>query len=359
MGYPLAAMTRRPEPQDPLPDPPQVAPVASHPAAALAPDARVAPRRHSRLRLWTFRAFEWVAASLGGRAWYARAVLGPGRFLLREEQVFVRDLPRALEGFTLAQLSDLHGGSFLARGGLRHVVDAVNARRPDVIVITGDFVTHAWHEALPLVDDCARLAAPHGVWAVFGNHDYKGREEGRIAAAFEAVGVRFLRNAGVRFERKSTGDRGDDHDDDGGDAHDAARLESDDAVHAGSRAVGLTGVEDLEEGRVIDPAAARRSLRPGDVEVLLCHNPTGGAALARPQCAVILSGHTHGTQIDAPFLRNLGPKHPGLRVQLGDTALIVSRGLGVVGVPLRWRSRAEVVIVTLRRAPHARPEDAT
>jgi predicted MPP superfamily phosphohydrolase len=61
----------------------------------------------------------------------------------------------------------------------------------------------------------------------------------------------------------------------------------------------------------------------------------------------VLSGHTHGTQIDAPFLRRFGPAHPGLRVALGATTLLVTRGLGVVGVPLRFGAEAEVLLVTL------------
>ena len=59
---------------------------------------------------------------------------------------------------TIAHLSDLHGGSFMASGDLEHVVDAVNARRPSLVVFTGDFITHDWTDALPLLDDCARLA---------------------------------------------------------------------------------------------------------------------------------------------------------------------------------------------------------
>lgn len=277
---------------------------------------KVAPRRHSALRLKTFRAFERGAAWCLGRRFYKRFALSPGRFLMREERVAVHGLPRELEGFTIAQLSDLHGGSFLASGDLEHVVDAVNARRPDLAVITGDFITHDWSEALPLVDDCARISARHGVYAIFGNHDYKGREEGRIAQAFGARGIRFLRDECVR-------------------------------LRAGDATLALVGLEDLEEARAVDVAKARRSVESGDVEILLCHNPSSARVLARAGCAAILSGHTHGLQMDLPYLRTLGPKHPGIRVEIGSTTLIVSRGLGVVGLPLRVFAPPEVVIVTL------------
>lgn len=286
---------------------------------------RVSPRRHSRLRLGLFRAAERAAALCGGRAWYRRRHLARARLLLRVEEVEVDALPRALEGFTIAQLSDLHAGPFLGEGDLAGVVGLVGECSPDVVAITGDWITHHWSEALTLRADLARLSARHGVFAVFGNHDYKDRLEGRIAAELAAVGVRTLRNECARIE-------------------------------LGGAAIALVGVEDLEEARAVDLAAARAGVRPGDVEVVLCHNPLAARAIARPACAAILAGHTHGTQIDLPWLRRLGPRHPGARLAIGRTRVVVSRGLGVVGVPLRVGSPAEVVLVRLRAAPgSARP----
>ncbi len=250
---------------------------------------------------------------------YKRFALSPGRFVVREERVTVRGLPAALAGFTIAHLSDLHGGSFLGSGDLEHVVAAVNVRRPDLAVITGDFITHDWSEALPLVDDCARIRASHGVFAIFGNHDYRGRHEDRIADAFGVRGIRFLRDECVK-------------------------------LCVGNATLALVGLEDLEEAKAVDLAKARATVTADEVEILLCHNPSSARILARPGCAVILSGHTHGMQMDVPYLRTLGPKHPGIRVEIGTTTLIVSRGLGVVGLPLRLFAPPEIVFVTLVRA---------
>jgi len=280
---------------------------------------RAAPRRHSQFRIAAFRAIERAASCLGGRALYRAMNLRAGRFAVREERIEIDGLDSQLEGFTVVQLSDMHGGSFLAAGDLAVVVRTVNALEPDVVAITGDLITHHWTDALLLLDDCARLSARHGVFAVFGNHDYKDRLEGLIAAAYGARGIRFLCNESVRLS----------------------------GVGAG---IAIVGLEDLEEARDIDIERARAALQPGDVEIALCHNPSGARWLARPGCAVILSGHTHGTQIDLPLLRELGPKHPGLRVRFGSTLLIVSRGLGVVGVPFRVGARAEIVIVRLFRS---------
>jgi predicted MPP superfamily phosphohydrolase len=255
----------------------------------------------------------------GGRLLYRWLNLTPGRFLVREEVIRVPGLAPELAGFTIAQLSDLHAGSFLAGGDLEDVVACVNALAPDVIAITGDLITRHWEEALLILPDLARLESRYGSFAVFGNHDYRDRCEGRIAEAYAEQGIQFLRN-------------------------DCRR------VQVGSGSVALVGVEDLEDGKVVDPATARANVEPGDVEILLCHNPMGARALGRDGCAAILSGHTHGGQVDLPWLRTLGPQHPGLRIAFGATTLIVSRGLGVVGAPLRYRAPTEVVLVKLEPA---------
>lgn len=281
---------------------------------------RVAPRRKPRWVLGLFFLLEVACARLGGRQLYRRLHLAPGRFRLRREDVAVADLPPGLEGLRIAQLSDLHAGRFLGPGDLRAVVDATNAALPDLVVLTGDYISHHWSDAERVVADLARLRPRLGTFAVFGNHDYRDRAEGRIVERFACAGVRFLRN-------------------------ESARLDTGEGVLA------LVGVEDLEEAKCIDATRARAGLEPGDVELFLCHNPLGAERLARPGCVLVLSGHTHGHQVDLPLLRRMGPPHPGDRRQLEHGVSITSRGLGVVGLPLRLRSPAEVVLVTLRGRP--------
>lgn len=281
---------------------------------------RVAPRRHARLRRAFVGVVEHGAAMLGGRAFYRRAHLSKRALVARDEDVTIASLPRELDGLVIAHLSDLHGGPFLAKGGLADVVELVRARAPDLAVVTGDWITRTWSDALPLLDDLARIEARLGTFAVFGNHDYRGRLEGKIADAARERSIRFLRNEGVRVEAR------------------------------GERALVLVGLEDFEEARDVDLARARTALRDGDVEVVLAHNPLAARRIARKGCALVLSGHSHGSQVDWPFLRRLGPVHPGLRVELGATTVIVSRGLGVVGAPFRAGAPAEVVFVRLRRA---------
>jgi predicted MPP superfamily phosphohydrolase len=110
-------------------------------------------------------------------------------------------------------------------------------------------------------------------------------------------------------------------------------------------------VEDLEEARDLDLTRARDVLEPGEVELILCHNPRAARLMARTGCVGILSGHTHGTQLDLPILRSMGPAHPGLQARIGPTTLVVNRGLGVLGFPLRIGAPAEVVVVRLTSEP--------
>lgn len=281
-------------------------------------DLRVPPRRHSDLRIHSVRAVMRAAAALGGRRYYRRRWLARGRFRVRQEDVFVPGLPDALDGFSIAHVSDLHAGPFLGPGDLDDVVTVVNEARPDLVALTGDYLTDSCDEALAIVPDLCDLKGRHGRFAVFGNHDYRGRREGEIQAAFAARGVRVLRDEAVRVEVRGA-------------------------------TLAVVGLEDLEEAKgPVDLEAARSGVRPGDVELVLCHNPAGAQRLARPGCVAVLCGHTHGHQIDLPGCR-LGPPHPGPRVELGPTALITSSGLGVIGVPVRVGAPAEVVWVRLLR----------
>lgn len=277
------------------------------------------PRRHGFARRAFFRAAESLARALCGRAFYRARFLARGRLRLREERVEVHALAPALAGFRVAQLSDLHAGPFLGRGDLAHAVECVNRSHCDLAVITGDFITHRWSDALRVLDDLAALRTRHGTLAVFGNHDYRGRLEGRIAQEAAARGIRFLRDEALRLE------------------HDGAGL-------------WVCGLEDLEEARELDVARARAQERAGEPEILLVHNPGRARLLASPACALMLCGHAHGSQIDLPLLRRLGPPNPGARFSAGTTRVIVSRGLGVIGVPLRVRASAELVFATLEPA---------
>lgn len=288
-------------------------------ATALAPRLARPPRRFSWPRLALAWLVEHTSLLLGGRQLYRWRRLSRGRFVVREEVLAVEHLPAGLAGFTIVHWSDLHAGPFVRAGDLAQVAAVTSELDPDLVVITGDLITHAWQDALLLGEDLDRLTPRHGVLAVFGNHDYKGRREAEIASGLAEHGVRFLRN---QCERIDTGDG----------------------------VLAVVGLEDVEEGKDDDLERARADVREGDVELVLCHNPLSAPELARPGCVAVLSGHSHGTQIDLPILRGTGPTHPGTRLRLGPTTLVVSRGLGAVVLPMRVAAPSEIVVLRLEVA---------
>lgn len=278
---------------------------------------RLVPRRFSRGRLLAFQGLESLAAALGGRAFYRATCLSAGRLQLRQETVHAPGLAAELEGLRILHISDPHAGPFLGAGDLQHAVELSRRFAPDLLVLTGDLITRRAEEAYTLLGDLAQMRARLGKYAVFGNHDYRGRREHEIAARFAAeAGFEFLRDRAVRFG-------------------------------SGPGALALVGLEDLEEAREPDARRARVDVQRGDVEVVLCHNPAGAALVVNERTALVLSGHTHGRQINVPLVRRLAPPHPGDRVRVGGATLIVNRGLGALGLPLRVRARAELVGVHL------------
>ncbi len=286
-------------------------------------DLRRPPRRYSRATLRLARCVESTAALLFGRRLYARR-LRPGRLRLRRVDVPIADLPAPFDGFRIAHVSDLHAGPFLDAASLEPVVDLVAAARPDLLAVTGDLITHGVEDGLPLAAPLGRIGARHGGVLVFGNHDYRARREGELAAAFADHGIRALRNEGFALER------------------DGARLF-------------VAGLEDVEEGKVVDLDAALAGRAAGETTLLLSHHPETARRLAGRGVDLVLSGHTHGGQIvvaGRPLLRGFdGPRLEGLHeVPEGGTRVFVTTGLGVLVLPLRVGAPPEVALLTLRRS---------
>ena len=284
-----------------------------------------APRRYPVAALRLLGLVRWLGTSVWpGRLTY-RWWLAHGGLQGVEHELPLPGLPEGLDGLRLVQISDLHAGPFLDERALAPVVDLVNAYRPDVLAITGDFITDRAEDVHALGSVFARMPARLGAFAVFGNHDYRHRREGHIAAVLRRQGVTVLRNASARVER-------------------------------GGAALRVAGLEDIEEGKRSDLGAALSDRRDDEaLTVLLCHHP-GVAELLPPGSAqLVLCGHTHGGQVVLPLVgplaRRDAPQLAGLRALPDGTLCHVNRGLGVLVLPLRVGARAEVSCLTLRRAP--------
>ena len=240
-----------------------------------------------------------------------------------ETVVPVRDLPERFEGFRVVQVSDVHHGRLVSIDEVRRVVGLANAARADMVALTGDYTTSLRRYVEPCTEALAELKAPEGVWAVLGNHDHNtGGALTRQALARR--GIEVLTNANTRLRR-------------------------------GADVLQLAGVDDWGWGY----ADFGRALRGVDVSrpsVLLAHEPMALDEPAARGVSLILSGHTHGGQVSLPFvgapaayvMKHL--KYLRGMYESGGTRLYVSRGTGVIGVPLRVGARPEVAVLRLQRA---------
>ena len=242
------------------------------------------------------------------------------------QRIAIVDLPPELEGYRIAQLSDLHCGPFTPPERVRLWVARANALGADLIAVTGDLITSGEDYVDAVAAELGALRAPDGVLACMGNHDYF-TDGDQLAAALERHGMNVLRNRGVTVTRG------------------AARLY-------------VAGVDDTWTKRH-DVAAALRA-RPAEAPVvLLAHDPSLFVEAAAHGVDLTLSGHTHGGQVAVPgatrrlnLARIITPYTAGFFHE-GRSTLHVTRGLGTTGPPVRLGARPEIAFLELRRAPAA------
>jgi hypothetical protein len=244
---------------------------------------------------------------------------------VRSVDVRIEDLPASLQGFTIAQISDIHIGPTIKRNYVEAIVDAVNALKPDMIAVTGDLVDGTVSELAHHAQPLARLAARHGVYFVTGNHEYYSGARAWIAE-LRALGVQVLINEHVVLE------------------HNAEQI-----VVAG---VTDYSAHHFEPTHRSDPAAALAGApKTAPVKLLLAHQPRSAFAAALAGYHLQLSGHTHGGQF-LPwnfFVRFQQPFTAGLH-KLGNLWVYVSRGTGYWGPPKRLGAPSEITRIRLIKA---------
>lgn len=240
-------------------------------------------------------------------------------------------LPREFDGFTIAQLSDFHYDPYFSVIPIRKAVFLANTLNPDLVVLTGDFVSapvasksasanQASLQAYPCSDVLEKLRAKHGVWAVLGNHDTVTNSD-HVMEALQQAGIQVLSNNAVPIERSG-------------------------------RRFWLAGVEDVLIGRP-DMRTALQGIPAGEPVVLLVHEPDFADRSAHHSIDLQLSGHSHGGQIripglGAPYLPPMGRKYPrGLR-KVGNLTLYTNVGLGTLYIPVRFACAPELTFITLR-----------
>jgi len=236
--------------------------------------------------------------------------------------VWLSRLGDAHNGMKIVQLTDLHHSLFTPLEEIQRAVHLANHLRPDVVALTGDYVTLSPAYIEPMARALGRLRARWGVFAVLGNHDFRVNAE-EIARALRAQHIRVLRNSHC-------------------------------ALRSRSGNLWIIGVDDLW-WKADDIRAALRSVPSHDPKVLLCHNPMGIRVAAAHGIDLMLSGHTHGGQVWLPVVGSVyGRSKLGERFvqgwnRLGGTQIYVSRGIGKVLVPLRFGCPPEIAVIRLRQ----------
>jgi predicted MPP superfamily phosphohydrolase len=254
-------------------------------------------------------------------------LLEPNRPRIVRQDYFLPRWPQSLDGFTVVLLSDFHYDPYFSVHPLHAAIPMVNGLHPDLIVLTGDFVTVPdfgdERKGAFAAEPCARLlrqlTAPHGLWAVLGNHD-DSTDPQYVTRALQAENIQVLANQSVPIER----DRG---------------------------RIWLAGVNDVISGTA-DLSTTLLGVPPTEAVVLLAHEPDFADEACRYPIDLQLSGHSHGGQVRIPFLPPLylpemARKYVLGNYRVGPLTLYTNAGLGTVTVPVRLNCPPEITLLTL------------
>jgi predicted MPP superfamily phosphohydrolase len=284
----------------------------------------------------TRRRFLQVAAGVAATGALALAedgvILEPNRPTLVTIDVALARLPAAFDGFTIAQLSDFHYDKYFSEEPLRRAIEMVNRLHPDLVVLSGDFVTvpmlplqlssqkQAASAAEPCASFLAQLHSRLGMVSVLGNHDVEA-DAPRITETLQSYGIPVLCNRSIPLEQ------------------------------GGSR-VWLCGLDSVLEGKP-NMNLALHGVPPKELVVLLVHEPDFADKAAHYPVDLQLSGHSHGGQvwlpgIGAPWLPRFARKYPRGLHRIGPLTLYTNMGLGTIRLPIRLNCPPEVTLFTLR-----------
>jgi predicted MPP superfamily phosphohydrolase len=296
--------------------------------SAIAPDAQ----SHAR-RLFLEKTAVLVSATPFVAAGYG-LLCGRQNVEVVRQRIRLARLPKAFEGFRIAQISDVHIGPFTTADYIRHCVTITNGFKPDLVVLTGDYISWDPEAEGEAVRALAGLRAPHGVFGCLGNHEQEGEIEESITRLFAAQGIRILRQ-----ERA--------------------------AIRLSGETLNLIGIDEAR-GRDFTEwkhdvyrrlQQVKGLVMPGTVNILLVHFPPVFYFVTELGIGIdlTLAGHTHGGQLSLDFV------HRGLNLSRMETRytsgwygrsgaqLYVNRGIGTTGFPIRLGARPEITVLELAR----------
>ena len=263
-------------------------------------------------------------------------VSGRLKYSVERVEVPIAGLPKELDGFKIAQLSDIHIGDFMPRNEVRRAVDIANGLKPDLAVVTGDFVSNEFDPLGDCISELARLSAPLGTWGCNGNHEIYANAEASAQTLFQQHGMKLLRQENVELDWHG-------------------------------KKLNLIGVDYQRDHMTRGPAGPMlQGIEPlisrEHPNILLSHNPNSFHRAAEMGIELSLAGHTHGGQVKVEIVDHsfsparlitdfvAGLYHLPMAETGKKAALYVNRGLGTFGVPLRLGVLPEITLLTLRTA---------
>ena len=331
----------------------------------------------------------WIAGGIIFTTLMSGMIFFEHHTLVRQETIVLPDLPPSFDGLTIAQISDLHLGSWNNRNQLRQLVGEINDLHPDMIFFTGDLCNYDTQEAFPFQDVLSKLKAPDGIYAVLGNHDYgayrtwPSKEAERenmleLERFYAEMGWKLLRNEHVILKRHPESKV------DSLSLQPPPRLDSAEVIPT---SIAIIGVENWGASRrfqrLADLPKALSGTEKVPVKLLLSHDPTHWDSIVSkqyPEIDITFSGHTHGGQAGiecqdfqwslvqyiyphwAGLYRKPIPSDPDRTSALSDSEsftkeevsqqafqyLYVNRGAGTIGYAGRIGIWAEITLITLQ-----------
>ena len=251
----------------------------------------------------------------------ARYALAEANTLTVEEiSIRLKRLPKNLDGFRIVHLSDIHHSPFTDLEHISRTVKIANQLKPDMFVLTGDFVSHETEYIAPMAEVLGELESEFGSFACLGNHDH-WTDAQLVTDSLRARNINVLINKGFRFTARNA-------------------------------SFWLAGVDDYMVGQT-DLRQALRGSFPDEMKILLAHNPKILYRAARAEVDLMLSGHTHGGQVKIrDDEKRIIPRRKlknGLH-RRRETQIYITRGIGTVVLPVRYGCPPEISSIELRIA---------
>ncbi|MGB1217534.1 MAG: metallophosphoesterase [Saprospiraceae bacterium] len=281
-----------------------------------------------------------VTASIPFLSFIHGLTMGKYSYKVRKQTLHFKDLPEAFDGFTIAQFSDFHAGTFDSMSGVTKGVELLNQQNADLILFTGDLVNALAEEAKPYTELLNTLTSEYGQYAVLGNHDYGwGRNRGEevekdIRDVFDECGLTLLNNENIKLEK-------------------------------GGESIRIVGVENWGHSKWFpkrgDLDKAYVDVKDGEFNVLMSHDPSHWREKVldfKKHVHLTLSGHTHGMQFGFRFgnfkwspSKYSYPEWGGLYTEKDGQNLYVNCGFGMLnGFPIRIGIDPEITVFELKKA---------